>query len=174
MTTTRGAAMFAGMVAPPRFLAWIAATLVLAAAQAAGAQDHSNRPSKLVVGFTAGGTTEFVARLLADRLRTPLAQSVIVENKPGANGAIAAEYVAKSEPDGTTLLFTTVGAVAINPALRSNLPYDPIKDFAPIGLAVLNSTMLVVSATMQVNSARELAELARKRPGALRICVAVT
>jgi tripartite-type tricarboxylate transporter receptor subunit TctC len=79
--------------------------------------------------------------------------------------------VAKSEPDGTTMLFTTVGAVAINPALRSNLPYDPIRDFAPVGLAVLNSTMLVVSATMPVNSARELAALARQRPGAISIGV---
>jgi tripartite-type tricarboxylate transporter receptor subunit TctC len=169
MTIARGVAMLAGMVASARSLAWIA--LVLTAAQAAGAQDHPARPIKLVVGFTAGGTTDFVARLLAERLRTPLAQSAIVENRPGANGAIAAEYVAKSEPDGTTLLFTTVGAVAINPALRSNLPYDPIRDFAPVGLAVLNSTMLVVSATMPVNSARELAALARQRPGAISIGV---
>jgi tripartite-type tricarboxylate transporter receptor subunit TctC len=171
MTIARPLAMLASMVALARPLAWITAALVLTAAQAACAQDHPNRPIKLVVGFTAGGTTDFVARLLAERLRTPLAQSVIVENRPGANGAIAAEYVAKSEPDGATLLFTTVGAVAINPALRSNLPYDPIKDFAPIGLAVFNSTMLVVSATMQVNSARELAALARQRPGAVTIGV---
>ena len=96
--------------------------------------------------------------------RTSLGQHVIVENKPGANGAIAAEYVAKSEPDGYTLFFTTVGAVAINPALRGNLPYDPVKDFAPVGMAVFNSTMLVVNASMPVNSARELAALAKERP----------
>jgi len=94
-----------------------------------------------------------------------------VENKPGANGAIAAEHVAKSDPDGTTLLFTTVGAVAINPALRSNLTYDPLRDFTPIGLAVFNSTMLVVNAGIPVKSARELAELARKRPGTVTIGV---
>jgi tripartite-type tricarboxylate transporter receptor subunit TctC len=169
MTRGRGIAIFLGMVALARTVACIAAALVLGA-QAASAQDHT-RPIKLTVGFTAGGTTDFVARLLAEHMRAALAQGVIVENKPGANGAIAAEYVANSEPDGTTLLFTTVGAVAINPALRSNLPYDPIRDFAPVGLAVLNSTMLVVSATMQVNSARELAELARKRPGAVTIGV---
>src|SRR5262249_6475324 len=81
----------------------------------------------------------------------------------------AAEYVAKSEPDGYTLFFTTVGAVAINPALRSNLAYDPRKDFAPVGMAVFNSTMLVVNASMNVNSARELAALARERPGAITI-----
>jgi len=132
-----------------------------------GAQD--SRPIRLVVAFTAGGTTDFVARLLAERVRISLGQPVIVENRPGANGAIAAEFVAKAEPDGTTLFFTTVGAVAINPALRSNLAYDPIKDFAPVGMAVFNSTMLVVNAAMKVDSARALAALAKQRPGAITI-----
>jgi tripartite-type tricarboxylate transporter receptor subunit TctC len=145
-------------------VALIAAALALTATGGAQAQDYPNRPIKLVVAFTAGGTTDFVARLLAERLRTLLGQPVIVENRPGANGAIAAEYVAKSDPDGYTLFFTTVGAVAINPALRSNLAYDPVKDFAPIGMAVFNSTMLVVNASMPVNSARELAALAKERP----------
>ena len=77
---------------------------------AASAQDYPARPIRLIVAFTAGGTTDFVARLLADRLKASLGQSVIVENRPGANGAIAAEYVAKSEPDGYTLSFTTVGS----------------------------------------------------------------
>jgi len=147
----------------------IAAALVLPALRGAQAQDYPNRPIRLVVAFTAGGTTDFVARLLAERLRNLLGQSVIVDNRPGANGAIGAEYVAKSEPDGYTLFFTTVGAVAINPALRSNLPYDPVKDFAPVGMAVFNSTMLVVNASMDINSARELAALASERPGAITI-----
>jgi tripartite-type tricarboxylate transporter receptor subunit TctC len=147
----------------------IAAALFASTPRGAAAQDYPSRPIRLVVAFTAGGTTDFVARLLAERLRTSLGQSVVVENKPGANGAIAAEYVAKSEADGHTLFFTTVGAVAINPALRSNLAYDPIKDFAPVGLAVFNTTMLVVNASMPVNSARELAALARERPGAITI-----
>jgi tripartite-type tricarboxylate transporter receptor subunit TctC len=118
----------------------IAAALFASTPRGAAAQDYPSRPVRLVVAFTAGGTTDFVARLLAERVRTSLGQSVVVENKPGANGAIAAEYVAKSEADGHTLFFTTVGAVAINPALRSNLAYDPIKDFAPVGLAVFNTT----------------------------------
>src|SRR3979411_1549528 len=147
----------------------IAAALAMTVSRGANAQDYPNRPIKLVVAFTAGGTTDFVARLLAERLRTLLGQPVIVENRPGANGAIAAEYVAKSDPDGYTLFFTTVGAVAINPALRGNLVYDPIKDFAPVGMAVFNSTMLVVNAAMKVNSARELAALAKERPGAITI-----
>src|SRR3981081_1307618 len=147
----------------------IAAALAMTAARGANAQDYPNRPIKLVVAFTPGGTTDFVARLLAERFRTLLGQPVIVENRPGANGAIAAEYVAKSDPDGYTLFFTTVGAVAINPALRGNLAYDPIKDFAPVGLSGFQLTMLVVNASMQVNSARALAALAQERTGAITI-----
>ena len=132
--------------------ALIVAALFLPAARGAQAQDYPNRPIRLVVAFTAGGTTDFVARLLSERLRSLIAQPVIVDNRPGASGAIAAEHVAKSEPDGYTLFFTTVGAVAINPALHGNLPYDPVKDFAPVGMAVFNSTMLVVNAAMKINS----------------------
>jgi tripartite-type tricarboxylate transporter receptor subunit TctC len=162
--------MLGAMIVIRCFLgAFLAATLVLPALGGARAQDYPNRPLRLVVGFTPGGTTDFVARLLSESLRSLLGQNVVVDNRPGANGAIAAEYVAKSEPDGYTLFFSTVGAIAINPALRSNLPYDPIKDFAPVGMAVFNSTMLVVNASMPVNSARDLAALARERPGAITI-----
>jgi tripartite-type tricarboxylate transporter receptor subunit TctC len=161
-------------------LVFFAVALFAAILPAAYALDYPTRPIKLVVAFTAGGTTDFVARLLAEPLRGSLGQPVIVENKPGANGALAAEYVAKSEADGQTLFFTTVGAVAINPALRGNLAYDPIKDFAPVGLAVLNSTMLVVNASTAsaredgrlrpyVGSARELVALAKERPVTIAI-----
>ena len=141
----------------------------LSIAAAAQAQDYPNRPIRMIVAFTAGGTTDFMARLLADKLRTELGQQVIVENRAGANGAIGAEFVAKAPADGYTLFFTTVGAVAINPGLRSNLPYDPIKDFAPVGMVAFNSTMLVVAASMPVSSARELAALAKAKPGTISI-----
>jgi tripartite-type tricarboxylate transporter receptor subunit TctC len=147
----------------------LAFALVLLACGGAQAQDYPSRPIRLVVAFTPGGTTDFVARLLADKLKGPLGQAVVVENKPGANGAIGADFVAKAEPDGYTLFFSTVGAVAINPGFRSNLSYDPMRDFATIGMAVRNSTMLVVSATMPVNSAKELAELARRKPVSIAI-----
>jgi tripartite-type tricarboxylate transporter receptor subunit TctC len=164
--------MLAAMIIIRRPLAaLIVAALFLPAARGAQAQDYPNRPIRLVVAFTAGGTTDFVARLLSERLRSWIGQPLIVDNRPGASGAIAAEHVAKSEPDGYTLFFTTVGAVAINPALHSNLPYDPVKDFAPVGMAVFNSTMLVVNAAMKINSARELAALAKERPGAITIGV---
>ena len=146
-------------------------TTALMSAATPLAQDYPTRPIRLVVAFTAGGTTDFMARLLADRLKGSLGQTVIVENRPGANGAVGADYVAKANPDGYTLFFTTVGAVAINPGLRSDLPYDPVRDFAPVGLMAFNSTMLVVNASMKVNSAKELAALAKEKPGEFTIGV---
>jgi tripartite-type tricarboxylate transporter receptor subunit TctC len=133
------------------------------------AQNYPTRPVRLIVAFAPGGATDFTARIIADKVQGLLGQPVAVENKPGANGAVGAEYVAKSDPDGYTLFFSTVGAVAINPALRSDLPYDPLKDFAAVGKAAVNSTLLVVNADMKVNSARELADLARKEPAAITI-----
>jgi tripartite-type tricarboxylate transporter receptor subunit TctC len=157
-----------------RRLGALAAGFAVAAsifAGAASAQDYPVRPIRLIVAFTAGGTTDFMARLLADKLKGALGQPVIVENRAGANGAIAADFVAKAEPDGYTLFFTTVGAVAINPGLRNDLPYDPLKDFAPVGMAAFNSTMLVVNAAMKVDSAQELAALAKAKPGIVTIGV---
>jgi tripartite-type tricarboxylate transporter receptor subunit TctC len=148
-----------------------AAAIAIVAAASAHAQDFPTRPIKLVVAFTPGGTTDFMARIVADKLKTILGQSVVVENKPGANGAIGAEYVAKSPGDGYTLFFTTVGAVAINPGLRSDLPYDPLKDFAPVGMVAFNSTMLVVNNAMKVSSAKDLAALAKARPGDVKIAI---
>ena len=133
----------------------------------APAQDFPSRIVRIVVAFPAGGPTDFVARLLADRLKSLLGQSVVVENKPGANGAIGAEYVARGEADGHLLFLTTVGAVAVTPHLAAKLPYDPIKDFAPVTLVVRNTTILVVKTETQVGSAKELAALAEKKPGAV-------
>jgi tripartite-type tricarboxylate transporter receptor subunit TctC len=136
------------------------------------AQTYPSRPIRLVVGFAAGGTTDFMARLLADKLREPLHQTVFVENRTGANGAIGAEYVAKSEPDGYTLYFTTAGVAAVYPHLSANPSYDPIRDFVAVGLVAFNSTMLVVNAALPVASAADLAALARRSPG--RITMAIT
>jgi tripartite-type tricarboxylate transporter receptor subunit TctC len=147
----------------------LAAVLVAAIPGVATAQDYPTRPVRLIVAFAPGGATDFTARIIADAMQKPLGQSIVVENRAGANGAVGAEYVAKSDPDGYTLFFSTVGAVAINPSLRSDLPYDPLKDFAAVGKAAVNSTILVVNADMQVNSARELADLALKEPGKITI-----
>ena len=131
----------------------------------AQAQDYPTRPIRLVIAFPAGGPTDFVGRLLADKMKDLLGQSVIIENKAGANGALGADYVAKSEPDGHTLFLTTVGAVAITPGMRNDLPYDSLRDFAPITLVVRNTTILVVRSELPVNSAKDLAALAKAKPG---------
>src|ERR1700730_4659735 len=128
-----------------------------------------SRPIRMVVAFPAGGPVDFVARLLADKLKPLTGRTVIVENRAGANGAIGAEYVARAEPDGATLFFTTVGAVAVTPHLMAKVAYDPIRDFAPITLVVRNTTILVVKPDMPVASAKELAALAVRNPGALAI-----
>jgi tripartite-type tricarboxylate transporter receptor subunit TctC len=138
-------------------------------ATAAVAEDYPTRPIRMVIAFPPGGPTDFVGRLLADKLKDLLGQSVIVDNRAGANGAIGADYVAKSEPDGYTLFFTTVGAVAITPAMRSNLSYDTLRDFAPIMRVVQNTTILVVKPDMPVASAKDLAALAKAKPETLSI-----
>jgi tripartite-type tricarboxylate transporter receptor subunit TctC len=134
----------------------------------APAQELLARTVRLVVAFPAGGPTDFVARLIAEPLRALLRQNVIIENRPGANGAIGAEYVARAEPDGATLFLTTVGAVAVTPHLAKP-GYDPIRDFAPVTLVVRNTTILVVKPDMPVASARELAAMAAQKPGAIAI-----
>jgi tripartite-type tricarboxylate transporter receptor subunit TctC len=131
----------------------------------ASAQTYPTRPIRMVIAFPAGGPTDFVGRLLADKLKELLGQSVVIENKAGANGAIGADYVAKSEPDGHTLFLTTVGAVAITPGMRNDLPYDTMRDFAPISLVVRNTTLLVVRTEHAAKSAGELAATARQKPG---------
>jgi len=141
-------------------------TLTCSAAAGVRAQDFPTRTVRIVVAFPAGGPTDFVARLIADKLKAQLGQNVIVENKPGANGAIGAEYVARSEADGHLLFLTTVGAVAITPHL-SKPNYDTLRDFAPVTLVVRNTTMLVVKPEAPVNSAKELAALAKDKPNAI-------
>jgi tripartite-type tricarboxylate transporter receptor subunit TctC len=152
---------------PARLLVALAALLVPAAQS--DAQELPSRTIRMVVAFPAGGPADFVARVLAERLRTLIGQNVIVENRAGANGAIGAEYVARADPDGSTLFFTTVGAVAITPHLMAKVAYDPLKDFAPITLVVRNTTILVVKPDTPVASAKELAALAARDPGAIAI-----
>ena len=147
-----------------RLAALSAALAFLGLAGAAHAQDYPSRTVKIVVAFPAGGPTDFVARVLADKLKGALGQSVIIENKLGANAAIGAESVAKSDPDGYTLFFTTAGAVVINPHMRANLPYDPIKDFAPITLVVNTMEVLVVKSDTPMKSATDLVAFAKSRP----------
>ena len=151
---------------------FIAATLAAAlTAGGAVAQDYPTRPIRLIVAFAAGGTTDFVARQLAERAKASLGQNIVVENKPGANGAIGAEFVAKSEPDGYTLFFSTAGALAINPSMRSDLPYDPIKDFTPIVPVARNTVLFAVNPTLGVATAQEMIARAKEKPGTITVAI---
>lgn len=149
---------------------WLLQALVLASACAAVSHAHAEfpeRPLRLIVPFPAGGAGDVMARGMAKGLGTELGQQVIVDNRGGAGGIVAAEAVAKAPADGYTLFFGTMGTHAINPALYRRLPYDPIKDFAPIGLTHLTPRVLVVNASVPVSSVAELVALARKKPGSL-------
>jgi tripartite-type tricarboxylate transporter receptor subunit TctC len=114
-----------------------------------------NKITRIIVAFPPGGPVDFVARTLADQLGKELGHQVIIENKAGANGAIAADFVSKSTPDASTLWLTSVGAVAINPALYEKLAYDPVRDLTPVSLVVNNVEMLVVGATAPYNTGAE-------------------
>jgi len=148
-----------------------AALAAVLAAGGAAAQDYPNRPIRLVVAFAAGGTTDFVARQLADKAKASLGQNIVVENKPGANGAIGAEYVAKSEPDGYTLFFSTAGALAINPSMRADLPYDSLKDFTPVSPIARNTVLFAINPTLGINSASELVARAKEKPGTITVAI---
>src|SRR5690349_3835965 len=139
---------------------------VLLFASAGAAQTYPARPVKLVVGFTPGGGADINARLLAPRLSEFFSQPFVVENKPGAGTNIANEYVAKSAPDGYTLLVTTA-SLAINMSLYSKLPFDAGRDFIPISVIAESPNVLVVPAIHPVKSVKELIAQARAAPGKL-------
>ncbi len=131
----------------------------------ARAQSFPSRPLRPVVPFPAGGPTDIVARFLAQLLSQSLAQTIVLDNRGGAGGSIGADSVAKSPPDGYTLLLGTVGTHAINPALHRKLPYDASKDFTPLGLVALATMAIVVNAATPYKSIGELVAAARAAPG---------
>ncbi|MCX7962640.1 MAG: tripartite tricarboxylate transporter substrate binding protein [Burkholderiales bacterium] len=153
---------------------FVVATLALATAVAgtqAGAQafPQPGRPIRVLVGFAAGGGTDIQARLVAPKLGEALGAPVIVENKPGAATMLAAAEVAKSPPDGHTLLYTFNGAFAQNPHTQAHVPYDPFRDFTPISLGSRGSQVLVVHESIPATSVRELVAWAKANPGKLNI-----
>ena len=141
---------------------WLA-ILVFASALAAHAQ-YPNKPIKMVVPFPAGGTTDIMARAVAADLQKVFGQPVVVENKAGAGGNIGSDSVAKSPPDGYTLLMGTVGTHAINVALYPKMPYDAVKDFVPISLVAGVPNVLVAAPGFPVNSVKDLIDMAKKSP----------
>ena len=151
-----------------RMMGLLAATLLAAfAGNAARAQgDYPNKPIRLVVGFTPGSVADITARVLGNRMGQILGQSVVVENKPGAGSNLAAEFVARSAKDGYTLFLPGSANIA-NAAINPNLPFDIIKDFAPIALVNAASVILVVHPSLAVNNVQELIALAKSKPGEL-------
>lgn len=131
------------------------------------AQSFPTKPIRIIVPFVPGGSSDIVARSVAARMQTTIGQNVVVENRPGANGAVAAEYVMRSPADGYTFMVGSIGTFAINAALYPKLPYDPVKDLEPLTLAVTTPNALVVSPNFPARTLRELIEYARKNPGKL-------
>ena len=146
---------------------WATGALVAMVGSAAVAQSFPSRPIRIVVPFPAGGTTDVLARAAAQKLTETLGQPAVVDNRPGAGGNIGAELVAKSAPDGYTLLMGTVGTHAINPGLYPKLPYDHVKDFAPVILVAGVPNVLVINPALPVNSVQELIAYAKANPGKL-------
>ena len=140
---------------------------VLAAAPIASAADYPSHPISIVVAFTPGGPSDVLSRIIGQRLNEILHQPVIIENRPGAGGNIAAEQVAHAAPDGYTLLMGNNGILATNAALYKKLPYDPAKDFVPISLVGSQPNILVVNPAVPAHSLAELIALAKASPGKL-------
>ena len=146
---------------------WIRLLAALVTAAAAQAQVYPSKPVKLIVPFPAGSATDQVARLVGQQLQDALKQPFVVENKPGAQGAIAAEFVAKSAHDGYTLLVTTNTPQAANVSLFKKLAYDPVKDFAPVARIGTTSFMLMVKADSPIRDLKGFLADARAKPGKL-------
>src|SRR6185369_11350586 len=153
----------------PPMLVRLAVALVAASmlAPAAQAQTYPSKTVTLVVPFPAGGSTDWLSRLLGQKLEQRLKQPFIVENRAGGANVIAATAVAKAEPDGHTLLMTTSTTMAINVSVFKNLPYDPDRDFAPVGLVSGVPFVLIVNAGLPVRSVGDLVQLAKSKPGGL-------
>lgn len=148
----------------------VLSTIALAAAAAAlplaaSAQNYPTKPITIVVPFAAGGTTDILARLVGQYLTTELGQPVVVENKAGAGGNIGAAYAAKAPADGHTLFMGTVGTHAINASLYKKLPYDPIKDFAPLSRVAMVPNLLVAHPSQPYKTVQEMIAYAKANPG---------
>ena len=141
-----------------------AGTVGLLATAPAIAQRYPYKPVKLVITFPPGGPVDNIARPIVPRISEVLGQPVLIDNRPGGGGAIGASAVAKSPADGYTLMWGSAGPVAINVSLYPNTPYDPVRDFAPITLAVSTQVILTVHPNLKVNNVKELVALAKARP----------
>ena len=153
---------------------WWCVPIIVLAATAAAAQSYPAKPVRLIVPYAAGGITDVLARMIGQGLNEAWGQPMITENRPGAAGNIGTDYVAKSAPDGYTLLVNSGPTMAISSSLFAKLSYEPIKDFAPVTLAVVLPNILVVHPSVPVKSVRELIALLKSNPGKLNFASAGT
>jgi tripartite-type tricarboxylate transporter receptor subunit TctC len=146
---------------------FLAALALGAAAALANAQNFPARPVTLTVGFAPGGGTDTAARIIAKKLTENIGQAVVVENRAGAGGNIAAQHIATAPPDGYTIHLTSVGPMSVAPAMQKNLPYDPKKDIAPITMGVMFPNVIVVHPSLPVKTLADYVALAKSKPGEL-------
>ena len=132
-----------------------------------GAQAYPAKPVRIVVGFTAGGATDIVGRVIAQKLTETTGASFFVDNRPGASATIAAEYVARAAPDGYTLMIAATTSHTILPSLMAKLAYDPQRDFAPVSLLATSPLLLALHPSLPIRSVADMIKLARARPGQL-------
>jgi tripartite-type tricarboxylate transporter receptor subunit TctC len=144
----------------------VAFTLTLAAGTAF-AQAYPTKPIRIVVPFAPGGTSDILARAIGPKMTESWGQPVVVENRAGANGNVGADFVAKSAPDGYTMLLSDVGALAINPSVYLNMPYDPVKDFSPVIMVSYSPHVLAVHPSVPATNIKELVAYAKANPGKL-------
>ena len=153
--------------------ALIGALVVAAAVPAvAQGQNYPSRLIKIIVPFPPGGNPDLAARLVANRMSIDFNQTVIIENKPGANGSIGANVVAKAEPDGYTLLVANLGILGVNPVVREHLPYDTSKDFVPVSRLAISPLLLIVNSSLEIKTVQDLIVAAKKDPGKLTFATA--
>jgi tripartite-type tricarboxylate transporter receptor subunit TctC len=148
-----------------RLLATAVAALAVTATGSRAADNYPTRPIQLIVPFAAGGPTDIVGRIMGARMGQILGQTFVVEDRAGAGGNIGADFVAKANNDGYTLLFATVSTNAINPGLYKHMPYDAVKDFTPVGRVGVTPTLLMVNPSMPVTDVKGLVELLKANPG---------
>src|SRR5258707_617607 len=149
----------------PAALAGVMAFALVGAAAANAEDKYPSKPVRMIVSFSAGGPTDTVARVMGAKMGDLLGQQFVVENRVGAGGNIGADQVAKSPPDGYTLLMATVSTHAINPGLYRNMPYDPVRDFAPIAQVGVTPTLLGVHPSVPATDVKSLVALVKDNPG---------
>jgi tripartite-type tricarboxylate transporter receptor subunit TctC len=150
---------------PYQALAAAVVTMALASAGVQAADNYPSRPVQIIVPFAAGGPTDIVGRIMGAKMGELLGQQFVVENKTGAGGNIGADAVAKADPNGYTLLIATVSTNAINPGIYKTMPYDPVRDFAPIGRVGVTPTLLLVNPSIPATDVKSLVALIKANPG---------